>query len=31
MRRLQTGFVRNYALAMFVGVVLILGYLIVAR
>lgn len=29
MRRLQTGFVRNYALAMFVGVVLILGYLIV--
>ena len=29
MRRLQTGFVRNYALAMFLGVVLILGYLIV--
>jgi NADH-quinone oxidoreductase subunit L len=31
LRRLQTGFVRNYALAMFVGVVLILGYLIVSR
>jgi len=29
MRRLQTGFVRNYALAMFLGVVFILGYLIV--
>ncbi len=28
MRRLQTGFVRNYALAVFVGVVVILGYLI---
>jgi NADH-quinone oxidoreductase subunit L len=27
-RRLQTGFVRNYALAVFVGVVVILGYLI---
>lgn len=29
LRRIQTGFVRNYALAMFVGLVLILGYLIV--
>jgi NADH-quinone oxidoreductase subunit L len=29
MRRLQTGFVRNYALAIFVGVIFILGYLIV--
>ena len=28
LRRLQTGFVRNYALAIFVGVVAILGYLI---
>jgi NADH-quinone oxidoreductase subunit L len=28
MRRWQTGFVRNYALAVFVGVVVILGYLI---
>jgi len=28
MRRLQTGFVRNYALSVFVGVVVILGYLI---
>jgi NADH-quinone oxidoreductase subunit L len=28
LRRLQTGFVRNYALAIFMGVVLILGYLI---
>lgn len=28
LRRLQTGFVRNYALAVFVGVVAILGYLI---
>lgn len=27
MRRLQTGFVRNYALAVFVGMVIILGYL----
>jgi NADH-quinone oxidoreductase subunit L len=27
-RRLQTGFVRNYALVVFVGVVVILGYLI---
>jgi NADH-quinone oxidoreductase subunit L len=27
-RKLQTGFVRNYALAVFAGVVLILGYLI---
>jgi NADH-quinone oxidoreductase subunit L len=31
LRRLQTGFVRNYALAMFLGVVFILGYLIVSR
>jgi NADH-quinone oxidoreductase subunit L len=30
MRRLQTGFVRNYALAIFVGVIFILGYLIIA-
>jgi NADH-quinone oxidoreductase subunit L len=29
LRRLQTGFVRNYALAIFVGVIFILGYLIV--
>ncbi len=29
LRRLQTGYVRNYALAVFVGVVFILGYLIV--
>jgi NADH-quinone oxidoreductase subunit L len=28
MRRWQTGFVRNYALAVFLGVVIILGYLI---
>jgi NADH-quinone oxidoreductase subunit L len=28
LRRIQTGFVRNYALAMFLGLVLILGYLI---
>jgi len=28
MRRLQTGFVRNYALAVFFGLVIILGYLI---
>jgi NADH-quinone oxidoreductase subunit L len=28
LRRLQTGFVRNYALAIFIGVVAILGYLI---
>jgi len=28
MRRLQTGFVRNYALSVFLGVVIILGYLI---
>ncbi|GAB4525447.1 MAG: NADH-quinone oxidoreductase subunit L [Anaerolineales bacterium] len=27
MRRLQTGFVRNYALSVFLGVVLIIGYL----
>jgi NADH-quinone oxidoreductase subunit L len=29
LRRIQTGFVRNYALAVFVGVVLIIGYLII--
>jgi NADH-quinone oxidoreductase subunit L len=28
LRRLQTGFVRNYALSVFLGVVIILGYLI---
>ncbi len=28
LRRLQTGFVRNYALAVFLGVVVILGYII---
>jgi NADH-quinone oxidoreductase subunit L len=28
MRRLQTGYVRNYALSVFVGVIIILGYLI---
>jgi NADH-quinone oxidoreductase subunit L len=28
MRRLQTGYVRNYALAVFLGVVIILGYLL---
>jgi NADH-quinone oxidoreductase subunit L len=28
MRRLQTGYVRNYALAVFLGLVIILGYLI---
>jgi len=28
MRRLQTGYVRNYALSIFLGVVVILGYLI---
>ncbi|MBN2146465.1 MAG: NADH-quinone oxidoreductase subunit L [Anaerolineales bacterium] len=28
MRRLQTGFVRNYALAVFVGVIVIIGYLV---
>jgi NADH-quinone oxidoreductase subunit L len=28
MRRLQTGFVRNYALSVFIGVICILGYLI---
>jgi NADH:ubiquinone oxidoreductase subunit 5 (subunit L)/multisubunit Na+/H+ antiporter MnhA subunit len=27
-RKLQTGYVRNYALAVFTGVVVILGYLI---
>ncbi len=29
LRRLQTGFVRNYALAVFIGVVVIVGYLII--
>jgi NADH-quinone oxidoreductase subunit L len=29
LRRLQTGFVRNYALSVFIGVVVILGYLII--
>ena len=28
LRRIQTGFVRNYALAVFLGVVLIIGYLV---
>jgi NADH-quinone oxidoreductase subunit L len=28
MRRIQTGYVRNYALSVFIGVVVILGYLI---
>jgi len=28
LRRLQTGYVRNYALSVFIGVVVILGYLI---
>jgi NADH-quinone oxidoreductase subunit L len=28
MRRIQTGFVRNYALSVFIGAILILGYLI---
>ncbi len=28
LRRIQTGFVRNYALSVFIGVVLIMGYLI---
>jgi NADH-quinone oxidoreductase subunit L len=28
LRRIQTGFVRNYALSVFIGVILILGYLI---
>jgi NADH-quinone oxidoreductase subunit L len=26
LRRLQTGYVRNYALALFVGVIVLLGY-----
>jgi NADH-quinone oxidoreductase subunit L len=30
LRRLQTGYVRNYALSIFLGVVIILGYLILA-
>src|SRR5574341_236497 len=30
-RRVQTGFVRSYALAVFVGVVVILGYFLVVR
>src|SRR5690606_26390163 len=28
LRRIQTGFVRNYALSVFLGVVIIIGYLI---
>ena len=28
LRKIQTGFVRNYALVVFLGVVLIIGYLI---
>ena len=28
MRRIQTGYVRNYALSVFIGAILILGYLI---
>jgi NADH-quinone oxidoreductase subunit L len=31
LRRLQTGFVRNYALSVFMGVIIILGYLIIIR
>ncbi len=30
LRRIQTGYVRNYALSIFLGVVIILGYLILA-
>jgi NADH:ubiquinone oxidoreductase subunit 5 (subunit L)/multisubunit Na+/H+ antiporter MnhA subunit len=29
LRKLQSGYVRNYALSVFVGVVLILGYFII--
>ena len=29
LRRLQTGFVRNYALAVFIGVIMIVGYLVI--
>jgi NADH-quinone oxidoreductase subunit L len=29
LRRLQTGFVRNYALAVFIGVIVIVGYLVI--
>jgi NADH-quinone oxidoreductase subunit L len=29
MRKLQTGFVRNYALSIFIGVIFIIGYLII--
>lgn len=29
--KLQTGFVRNYALAVFTGVVVILGYLLLLQ
>ena len=29
MRKLQTGFVRNYTLSIFIGVVFIIGYLII--
>jgi NADH-quinone oxidoreductase subunit L len=28
LRKLQTGYVRNYALSVFIGIVLIIGYLI---
>jgi NADH-quinone oxidoreductase subunit L len=31
LRRIQTGYVRNYALSIFLGVVIILGYLIFVR
>ncbi|MGD8752759.1 MAG: proton-conducting transporter membrane subunit, partial [Anaerolineales bacterium] len=30
LRRIQTGFVRNYALSVFIGVVIIIGYLILS-
>jgi NADH-quinone oxidoreductase subunit L len=31
MRRVQTGFVRSYALSMFVGAALLVGVLLLAR
>jgi len=31
LRRIQTGYVRNYALSMFLGVVIIVGYLLIRR
>ena len=31
MRRIQTGYVRNYALSVFIGVIVILGYLILVQ